>query len=46
MDTSNIIDVLMTAGLATVVVTGLIFAGMASAIVTGAAIGSTYVLVK
>ena len=46
MDTSNIIDVLMTAGLATAVVTGLIFAGMASAIVTGAAIGSTYVLVK
>lgn len=46
MNTSNSIDILLTAGLATFVVAGLVTAGMTSAIIAGAAIGGTYMLAK
>ena len=46
MNTSNAIEIVMTASLATVVVGGLIAAGMSTAVVAGAAIGGTYLLVK
>lgn len=46
MNTSNAIEILMAAGLTTLVIGGLISAGMTSAVVAGAAIGGTYLLTK
>ncbi|MEI4551594.1 hypothetical protein [Pseudoalteromonas spongiae] len=46
MNTSNAIEILMAAGLTTLVVAGLVTAGMTTAIMAGAAIGGTYMLTK
>ncbi len=46
MNTSNSIDILLTAGLTTFVIAGLVTAGMTTAIFTGAAMGGAYLLTK
>ena len=46
MNTSNIFDITLVAGLSALVLTGLISAGMTTAIATGSVIGGLYMLTK
>ena len=46
MNTSNTIDILMTAGLTTFVIAGLVTVGMTTAVVAGAVIGGTYLITQ